>query len=82
MLAGSDIFSTAEGMVVFSSRSWKTDRGFYDRFKQTFTPAEGVEMTPEQEEAYVEYEKQLAANKLDCTVKIIENNFYNIVFGE
>ena len=82
MLSGSDILSTSEGMVVFSSRCWKTDRGLYNRFKQTFTPAEGVEMTEEEQAEYVERMKTLAACKLDCTAKIIENDFYNYVFGE
>jgi len=82
MLSGSDILSTAEGMVVFSSRCWKTDRGLYNRFKQTFTPAEGVEMSDEEQKDYVERMKTLAACKLDCTAKIIENDFYDYVFGE
>ena len=82
MLSGSDILSTAEGMVVFSSRSWLTDRGFYNRFKQSFVPAEGVEMSEEELTDYVERTKTLAACRLDCTARIIENDFYNYVFGE
>ena len=82
MLSGSDILSTAEGMVVFSSRCWKTDSGFYNRFKQSFTPAEGVEMTDEEQKEYVERMKTLAGCKLDCTARIIENDFYDYVFGD
>ena len=79
MLAGSDILSDSEGLVVFSSRCWKTDRGFYNRFTQTFTPAEGVVMTAE--EQYMEAMKTLVGYKLDSTARIVENDFYSQVFG-
>jgi len=82
MLAGSDILSDSEGLVVFSSRSWKSDRGFYNRFSQTFTPAPGVEMTEEEQSAYVESMKKLVSYKLDMTNRIIESDFYDKVFGK
>ncbi|MBR4150743.1 MAG: LTA synthase family protein [Firmicutes bacterium] len=82
MLAGTDIFSDSEGLVVFSSRCWKSDKGFYDRFRQTFTPAEGVEMTEEETKVYVDYMKASVDSKLAMTPKIIESDFYNILFGE
>lgn len=81
MLAGADILSDSEGLVVFSSRCWKSDKGFYNRFTQTFTPAEGVTMTAEEQQAYVEAMKQLVGCKLDSTDLIIENNFYDAAFG-
>lgn len=39
MLSGRDILSDSEGLVIFTSRSWRSDRGFYNRYTQTFTPA-------------------------------------------
>ncbi len=80
MLAGSDILSDSEGLVVFSSRCWKTDKGFYNRYTQTFTPAEGVTMTAEEQEQYVSAMKKLVGYKLDSTAMIVENNFYNLLF--
>lgn len=82
MLSGSDILSDSEGMVVFTSRSWKTDKGFYNRFTQEFTPAEGVTMTAEEQEAYVTSVKNQVSNKLACTDLIVENNFYDYVFNQ
>ena len=82
MLAGSDILSDSEGLVVFSSRCWKSDRGFYNRFTQTFTPAEGVTMTAEEQEEYVSAMRRLVSYKLDSTDLIIENDFYDYVFGQ
>ncbi len=59
MLAGSDILSDSEGLVVFTSRSWKSDRGFYNRYTGTFTPAEGVNMTQDEIDTYVSAMKKL-----------------------
>ncbi|MGE4275738.1 MAG: LTA synthase family protein [Lawsonibacter sp.] len=81
MLAGSDILSDSEGLVIFTSRSWKSDKGFYNRYTQEFTPAEGVSMTAEEQESYVAAMKKLVGYKLDSTPLIIENNFYDYVFG-
>lgn len=81
MLAGSDILSDSEGLVVFTSQSWMTDRGFYNRFTQEFTPAEGVTMTAEEQENYVSAMKKLVGYKLSSTAMIVENDFYNVVFG-
>ncbi|MBQ7460235.1 MAG: LTA synthase family protein [Oscillospiraceae bacterium] len=76
MLAGKDALSEDEGMVIFHSKSWRTDSGFYNSMTQTFTPAPGVTMTKEEQEEYVSYMKKVAANKLNMTAKIIENDFY------
>lgn len=81
MLAGSDILSDSEGLVIFTSTCWRTDRGFYNRFTQEFTPAEGVTMTAEEQENYVSAMKKLVSYKLKSTPMIVENNFYNEVFG-
>lgn len=81
MLSGSDILSDSEGLVVFTSRCWKSDRGFYNRYTGEFTPADGVIMTAEEQESYVSAMKKLVQYKLDCTDMIVENNFYDYVFG-
>lgn len=80
MLAGRDILSDSEGLVVFTSQSWKSDRGFYNRYTQIFTPAPGVTMSPEEQEAYVSAMKKQVRYKLDCTALIVENDFYQLLF--
>ena len=82
MLDGSDILSDSEGLVVFTSTCWISDRGFYNRFTKEFTPAEGVSMTVEEQESYVSAMKKLVGYKLESTARIVENNFYGVVFGE
>ena len=80
MLSGRDILSDSEGLVIFTSRSWRSDRGFYNRYTQTFTPAEGVAMTQEEQDQYVSTMKKLVEYKLACTPMIVENDFYNLLF--
>lgn len=80
MLAGSDMLSDSEGLVVFTSRCWITDRGFYNRYTQEFTPAQGVTMTAEEQENYVAAMRKLVSYKLNCTELIVENNFYDCIF--
>ena len=82
MLSGSDILSDSEGQVIFHSRSWLTDKGYYNRYTQEFTPAAGVTMTAEEQEAYVDSTKKQVTNKLSCTELIIENDFYDYVFNK
>ena len=81
MLDGSDILSDSEGLVVFTSQCWMTDRGFYNRFTGEFTPAEGVAMTAEEQDSYVSSMKKLVGYKLNSTPLIVENNFYDAAFG-
>lgn len=81
MLDGSDALSDSEGLVIFSSRCWKSDRGFYNRYTGEFTPAEGVSMTAEEQENYVSAMKKLVQYKLDSTAMIVENDFYDVALG-
>ena len=80
MLAGRDILSDSEGLVIFTSRSWRSDRGFYNRYTQTFTPAEGVTMTQEEQDEYVSTMKKLVEYRLACTSILVENDFYDLLF--
>lgn len=81
MLAGADALSDSEGLVIFSSRCWKSDRGFYNRYTGEFTPGSGVSMTAEEQDSYVSAMKKLVGYKLDSTAMIVENDFYNVIFG-
>ena len=81
MLAGADILSDAPGLVIFSSRCWLSDKGFYNRYTQTFTPAEGVSMTEQEQSDYVETMKRSVQYKLGCTEKILNTDFYRLALG-
>lgn len=46
LLMGRDILSDSPGLVMLSDRSFLTDLGRYDSESDTFTPNEGVEVSP------------------------------------
>lgn len=81
MLIGSDIFSTASPLVIFSSNSWLTDQGLYNRFSGEFTLAKGVTMTEEEKKEYVSTVKKIVKYKLQASISVINEDYYNIVFG-
>lgn len=80
LLAGSDIFSDAIPLVIFSSASWKTDKGFYNRYTGEFTLADGVTMSESEIEEYVSAMKKVVNYKLQASALIVEEDYYNIVF--
>ena len=80
MLAGTDILSDSGGLVIFASRSWKTDKGFYNRFTGTFTPAEGVFMSEQETGEYMEAMKKVVKYKLQLGDLIITTDYYDKVF--
>ena len=77
MLSGNDILSDSEGLVIFHSHSWISDRGFYDRYTQSFKPAAGVNMTESETEDYVSAMKNRVGNILKCTELIVQTDFYH-----
>lgn len=76
MLSGIDVLSDQEGMAIFFSRSWITDLGTYSRYTEEFRPAVGVEMTPEEQNVYVENKKYMADCRLSLGDLIIETDYY------
>lgn len=80
MLAGTDVLSDSSAVVIFASRCWKTDKGFYNRYTETFTPAAGVSMTPEEQAEYVEAVKQIVQYKLQASQWVVDYDYYRIVF--
>lgn len=76
MLSGIDVLSDQEGMAIFFSRSWITDLGIYSRYTEEFRPAVGVEMTPEEQNVYVENKKYMADCRLSLGDLIIETDYY------
>jgi phosphoglycerol transferase MdoB-like AlkP superfamily enzyme len=80
LLSGNDILSTTAPLVIFSSNSWLTDVGLYNRYTGKFTLAQGVSMAPEQIEEYVNIMKKVVKNKINASVLVIERDYYNTVF--
>ena len=81
MLGGTDILSTSEGLVIFSSNCWRSDKGFYNSFTKTFTPNDGVNMSQSALDTYVKYMNNVVSNRRKITNMIVESNFYDFALG-
>lgn len=73
LLAGRDVFSDAEPIVLWNNYGWKTDKGSYNAFDREFTPAEGVTV----EEGYVERICAIVKNRLTYADSVKNLNYFN-----
>lgn len=80
LLVGSDILSTAPGLVIFTSSSFLSDYGLYNRYKGSFTQAEGIMMSEEEQAEYISIMKKVVKNKLEASVLILEQDYYAKIF--
>ena len=76
MLAGTDVMSETDPVVIFFSNSWLTEKGAYDRYTGAFTPSGSVAMGAEEQKVYAENMKYLAECRLRLGELIIENDYY------
>ncbi|MCR4804980.1 MAG: LTA synthase family protein, partial [Clostridia bacterium] len=76
LFAGRDVLSTDEGLAVWNSYSWKTEKGFYDAVYGRFTPAEGTDA----DEAYIEEMKDVVRNKLNYCRDVLRTDYFAYVF--
>jgi lipoteichoic acid synthase len=75
LLMGTDIFSDAEPVVPFLSKSFITAKGKYNALTQEFIPNEGMEV----DEEYIEFMKAVVQSKFYYSTKILETNYYQEV---
>ena len=81
MLAGSDMLSNDPGLVIFYSKSWRSDNGLYNSFTQEFTQREGLHMSDGAIQAYVDNMNKIVECRRDMTQMILQTDFYDLVFG-
>lgn len=72
LLIGKDILSDSSPLVIFSDRSFITDKGKYNAITQEFIPNEGIEI----EEDYVQKINNIIYKKYQMSRLILENNYY------
>ncbi|MCE0488293.1 LTA synthase family protein [Ornithinimicrobium sediminis] len=75
LLMGRDVFSDADPLVIFSDRSFVTDKGRYDSITREFTPAEGQEVP----EGY----RQAVSDEIDrrfyYSAMVLDHDYYRVV---
>ena len=81
MLPGSDMLSSASGLVIFYSKSWRSDVGYYNSYTGEFRLKEGLTMSAAAIESYVDFMNKTVECKRDMTTMILATDFYEQVFG-
>lgn len=76
LLIGRDILSNAEPLVIFSDRSFITDKGKYNAITGEFIPNEGVNI----EAGYIEKMNNIIYKKYQMSRLILENDYYRKIF--
>jgi phosphoglycerol transferase MdoB-like AlkP superfamily enzyme len=85
LMAGRDILDEDdEGLAVLSNRSWISGKGRYNAETRTFTPTPGA-FTAEagqmaNEVAYIAEIKARVENMFSYSVKILETDYYRVIF--
>ena len=74
LLMGRDILSDSEPLVVFSDRSWITDKAFFN-----VKTGEASSLNGENTDAYIEEIEKKVKDKFKYSVMILETNYYNIL---
>lgn len=78
LLMGRDIFSDSEPLVIFSNRSFITDKGRYDAVEQEFFPADGQQVNDE----YIDSILEIIDRKFYYSAKILDTDYYEQVLEE
>ena len=73
LILGNDILSDNDGLVIFSNRSWITEKGRYDANKEEFIPNKGIEV----DETYIDKINKEVANKFSISKLIVETDYYS-----
>jgi lipoteichoic acid synthase len=81
MLPGSDMLSRGDGLVIFYSKSWRSDNGYYNSFTQEFTLNDGLKLSDEVVENYVDVMNKVVDCKRNMTM-ILATDFYELALGE
>ncbi len=82
LLSGRDVFSDAAPLVLFRNYSWITDKGSYNASTHEFVAAQGVSFASEDEQnAYIKNISNIVKNKVSYAKYILEEDYYDILFG-
>jgi len=78
LMMGTDIFAPEGNIVMLSNRSWITDVASYDAATGEVVSFTGAEVSDE----YVDAVNAIVKQKFVYSVKILENDYWGIVFGK
>jgi phosphoglycerol transferase MdoB-like AlkP superfamily enzyme len=76
LLMGKDILSDSDGLVIYSNRSFITEKGTYNSITNTFTPFDNQIV----DEDYVSSINEIIKQKFYVSKEILEKNYYELLF--
>lgn len=76
LFMGRDILSDSEPLVMFSDRSWITDKAFCNAETGEITARNGFNI----DDSYVEEIEKQVKNKFKYSAKILDDDYYKIIF--
>ena len=79
LILGKDILSDAEGIAIFSNRSWVTDYGWYQASSRKFTLKDGKEL--ENQDEYIKRINAKVSNYYSISKLIVDNDYYTYILG-
>ncbi len=72
LYVGRDLLSESEPLAIWINGSWKSDKGYFNAINQSFTTAEGENVSDE----YINTMKLVVAGKIDFSRKLTANDFF------
>ena len=91
LLAGRDVFSKTEGLVIWPDYSWRTKKGTYYAISGRFVCADGTVIDTSSgsadsasdsvDPAYIENMKAIVRNKMTFSSNVIDLDYYGILFN-
>lgn len=78
LLMGTDIFSNTEPLVIFSNKSFITEKGSYNSVSKEFVSKEVAENVEE----YIQHVSSTIHNKFYYSTKILELDYYRTLFDQ
>lgn len=77
LLMGSDILSESDGLVIFSDRSFITDKGRYSTATESFEAFQNASFASEDEKIqYISNMRAVVNNKFKISSEILEEDYY------
>lgn len=79
LLPGRDVFSTTSPLIFNTNYDWKTDKGTYLSWTNTFTPVSENTVIPD---GYVEKMKAIVSNKIKYCDAVLKLDYFSYLFGK
>lgn len=77
LMVGRDVFSETEALALWNDYSWATVKGKYDAASGKFFPNAGENV----DQAYIDNISAIVSNKISFSKKVLDQDYYNVLFG-